>query len=85
MFDLRIVYRDRPPGAVEVTAAADAESVELWNITNGRRGRWQVDQLAGGWLVSLLPSARAKRVLTNLPRLLAELEGQGIQRLEADA
>ncbi len=85
MFDLRIVYPDRPFGAVEVTAAADAESTELWNITNGRRGRWQVDQLAGGWFVSLVPSARAKRVLAELPRLLSELERRGIRRLEADA
>jgi hypothetical protein len=34
MHDLDIVYAGRPTGAVEATAAGDAESIELWNLIN---------------------------------------------------
>ncbi|MBW3668206.1 MAG: hypothetical protein KY443_03240 [Actinobacteria bacterium] len=75
LYDLQIRYSDRPPAAVEVTAAADAASIELWKIVNGRDERWQAAGIAGGWAVSLLPTARGKVVMRELPKLLADLEG----------
>lgn len=66
MHDLDITYGDRPPRAVEVTAAADGEAIALWNLLNGQDERWVEPALAGGWLVSLLPTARAKRVRKEL-------------------
>jgi hypothetical protein len=66
-------------GAVEIVAAADADSIELWKLINGRGEgeRWLVNGLQGGWLVTLDPSARAKRLLRKeLPALLSELENR---------
>jgi hypothetical protein len=80
MYDLRILRLDRP-AAVEVTAAADSASIELWRIINGGDERWQVDGLAGGWAVSLLPTARGKVVLRCLPSFLLELEVAGVPQL----
>lgn len=81
MFDLEILYRDRPPGAVEVTAAADAESIELWNTINGDSDRWIEPELVGGWTVALLPQARARRIRAELPALLKQLEQEGIREV----
>jgi hypothetical protein len=75
MYDLRVEYQDRI-AAVEVTAAADGEMIALWNLMNGE-GRWIEDELAGGWMVALHPSARAKRIRSELPSLLAVLEQSG--------
>ena len=69
MHDLDVLY-DGETAAVEATSAADGESIALWNVMNGRNERWVVDELQGGWMVSLEPSARAKRLKTELPRLL---------------
>ena len=73
MHDLEISYVDHPSGAVEVTAAADAESIELWNLVNSG-GRWKVPGLAGGWIVEVSPRARARRLKADLPTLLKQLE-----------
>jgi hypothetical protein len=78
MYDLRVDYLDRPPAAVEVTSAADGETIALWNLMNGN-GRWIEDDLVGGWTVSLDVAARAKRVRSELPGLLASLERSGSQ------
>ncbi len=80
MHDLEVLY-DGETAAVEVTSAADGESIALWNLMNGRNERWVVDELQGGWMVSLEPSARAKRLKTELPRLLRELEISGLTEL----
>ncbi len=77
MHDLDIVRPDRRD-AVEVTAAADAESIELWKLMNNREDRWIVPSIDGGWNVTLDPTARAKRILGELPDLLAEMEQRGI-------
>jgi hypothetical protein len=76
MHDLWIIHNDRPPAAVEVVAAADPESIALWKLVNGG-GRWQVPGIRGGWLASLLPSARGRRLFLELPGLLSELEAAG--------
>jgi hypothetical protein len=80
MHDFDLARDGRRFAALEVTAAADAELIELWNIM-ARGGRWTHEGLAGGWLVQLLPKARAKRVRAELPILLAELEEQQIREL----
>ncbi len=82
MYDLKIVYPGRSWAAVEVTAAADAESIELWNLINGR-GRWVEPDLAGGWSVGLRPGARVRRLRAELPillRLLEELRVREVRR-----
>ena len=81
MHDLDVLYPDRPAAAVEVTAAADGESIALWKLMNGRSERWQVNELAGGWRVSVMPAARAKRLRKELPTLLLRLEQTGIREL----
>lgn len=47
MHDLDIVHDDVTRAAVEVTAAADAASIELWNLMNGAHRRWQVGGVTG--------------------------------------
>lgn len=78
MHDLDILRADRRDAA-EVTAAADAESIQLWKLVTDRGDRWIVPALKGGWSVTLEPSARAKRVLVELPDLLAEMERRGVR------
>lgn len=76
MHDLDIVRPDRRD-AVEVTAAADAESIQLWKLVNDRDDRWIVPTIEGGWNVTLEPAARAKRILSELPDLLAQVSAAG--------
>ena len=81
MHDLNIMTADGSPAAVEVTAAADPDSIQLWKLVNGRDERWTVPDLQGGWMLHLEPTARAKRLLKELPAFLGELEGQGITEI----
>ncbi len=74
MHDLDVDLPDGRAAAVEVTAAADPASIELWKLVNDRDERWIVPDLLGGWMVMLDPAARAKRVLVELPSLLKGLE-----------
>jgi hypothetical protein len=60
-----------------VTSAAEEDAIELWNLVNGRDERWIVPGLGGGWMVTLEPTARAKRVMAELPAVLLDLEVQG--------
>jgi hypothetical protein len=78
MYDLKITYPDGLIGAVEVTAAAAAEQIELWKLVGGRGKRWIESSLAGGWLVRILPSTRARVLHKQLPGLLRELEQGGV-------
>lgn len=84
MYDLRIRYVDRRPAAVEVTAAADRESIELWRLMNSKDERWMAEGLVGGWSVHVLPTARAKRLRSDVPDLLSRLEEAGRRELRAD-
>lgn len=81
MYDLE--FGDAGSAAVEVVAAADADSVELWKLMNGSDDRWIVPGLRGGWMVYFTPTARARRIRAELPRFLADLERRGITQLEA--
>src|SRR5438445_10686731 len=85
MQDLTIRYPTRAAAAVEISAAAASESVQLWKLMNDNQGgRWCVEGLRGGWLVAVIPSARQKRLQTELPMLLSALEAAGICDLEPD-
>jgi hypothetical protein len=81
MHDLDLWLGETRVGAVEVTAAADADCVELWNLVNGTNERWIVPNLRGGWMIMLSPRARAKRLRRELPHLPAGLESSGIRRV----
>jgi hypothetical protein len=78
MYDLRILYLDRTPGAVEVTAAADQQSVKLGKLVYDGK-RWIVPGIVGGWSVGLRPRARMKRLKVELPAPLQSLESQGVR------
>jgi hypothetical protein len=60
------------------TAAAEAEQIELWKLVGGRGKRWIDSSLAGGWLVRILPSTRARVLHKQLPDLLRELKQEGV-------
>jgi hypothetical protein len=81
MHDLDLIRDGDRFGAVEVTAAADAESIELWKLVNQSGERWIEPSLSGGWTVCLLPAARAKQLRNRLPLLLGELERRGIKEI----
>jgi hypothetical protein len=81
MYDLRVLYPDGPAGAAEVVAAADGESIALWNLINPG-GRWIAPELAGGWSVHLEISARGKRIRNELPQFLMTLEFNGVTSLD---
>jgi len=78
MYDLTITYPDGAIGAVEVTAAADRQQLELWKLAGGRGKRWIEPGLTGGWIVRILPSTRARNLLQQLPDLLRSLERDGL-------
>jgi len=84
MHDLSIVTADGSLAAVEVTAAADPDSIQLWKLVNRRDERdvrWTVPELQGGWMLHLEPTARANRLLKELPALLGELEDQEVTEI----
>jgi hypothetical protein len=81
MYDLRIDSKGGW-GAVEVTACADPESTETWNLMNGRGEVWVVDGLGGGWLVTVLPSCRVRQLKAELRTLLRRLEAADITNLD---
>ncbi|MET9926394.1 MULTISPECIES: hypothetical protein [unclassified Streptomyces] len=80
MHDFDLVRDGDRFAALEVTAAADAASLELWKIINGG-DRWIQEELAGGWMVALAPTARAKRIRSELPRLLALLKAMRVPQI----
>lgn len=82
MHDLDVIYGEGQRAAVEVRAAVDPESTELWNIVNGR-GRWEEHDLAGGWAVHVKPNAR--RLRRELPPFLRTLERAGIREFPGSA
>lgn len=81
MHDLNIATADGSLAPVEVTAAADPDSIQLWKLVNERDERWTVPDVQGGWILHLKPTARAKRLLKELPAFLRELEGQGVTEI----
>jgi hypothetical protein len=80
MYDLKVVYKDGKTAAVEITAAADAETIEFWNLMN-TSGRWVVPDLAGGWAVHVEPSARVKEAARGVARPPYGLRKRGTPEL----
>jgi hypothetical protein len=70
------------PGAVEVTACADGEAIETWNLMNGNDGFWTIPGLSQQWTVVVSPNARIKLLARHLPALLAEAERNGLLAVE---
>jgi hypothetical protein len=85
MYDLTITYPAGSIGAVEITAAADAQQLELWKLVGGRGKRWTEPDLVGGWQVRILPSTRGKNLRQHLPGLLLELERAGTRVVRGDS
>jgi hypothetical protein len=81
MYDLTIRYSDSPAGAAEVVAAADKGQIELWNVLH-RDGRMQIPGITGGWMITVRPPARAKRLLTDLRSFFEDLEAAGTRVFE---
>ena len=84
MYDLTITYPDGHVGAVEVTAAVDAQPLELWKLARRQGKPWTEPALAGGWLVRVQPSARANNLVRQLPGLLGDLERDGRRAVSGD-
>jgi hypothetical protein len=84
MHDLTIAYPNGTTGAVEVTAAADAQQLELWKLVGGRGKRWIEPVLIGGWVVRILPSTRARALRQQLPSLLHNLERDHVGVVRGD-
>lgn len=78
MHDLNLFRQGSLFGACEVTAAADAETIELWKLVNGRDDRWVEPGLRGGWMLALAPTCRAKTLKAGLRDLLLAMETQGV-------
>jgi len=72
-------------GAMEVTAAADAQLIQSWKLLEGRGDRWIVPELVGGWSIHVRPDARIKRLLQELPGLLQALEKDRITTVPGPA
>jgi hypothetical protein len=78
MHDLDLsVGGGRTFGAMEVSAAVDAELIECRRPLDGRGDRRIVPELVGGWMIHVRPNARAKLLLRELPLLLQALEKDG--------
>jgi hypothetical protein len=80
MHDLDVFSGGGRRAAVEVTAAVDPGSTELWNIVY-RDGRWEEAELVGGWRVTVKPNAR--QLKRDLPPFLRALERAGIGSFRA--
>jgi hypothetical protein len=78
MYDLKLLRPGHPLAAVEETAAADGAFIELWNLVNGSGERWIDPALHGGWLLTLHPTTRAKRLRSEAPSFLRDLEIHGV-------
>ncbi|WP_344874549.1 hypothetical protein [Nonomuraea antimicrobica] len=79
MHDLNLFSQDGALwGAVEVSAAADGDCIELWKLVNGQ-GRRIYSSLLGGWFLILRPSTRVKPLLQALPALLTDWEQRGVR------
>src|SRR5439155_9444207 len=65
-------------------ADADPAPIELWNLLNRRSERWICDDIDGGWIVTVDPTARFQRLRPELPGLLAELEAAEIRWLRPE-
>ena len=84
MYDLSIEFVGRSSGAAEVTCDVDGSVLALSKVIYSRAGsgRWIIEGLRGGWVVTLASPANGKRVIKELPALLAELESLGVTAID---
>src|SRR4051812_17597532 len=73
MHDLDIIGLDGAREPVEVTMAADPELIPLRAATGADDAPWVFEGLEGSWIVSVLPTARAKDLKRKLPPILRRL------------
>jgi len=85
MYDLKVVYPDRPAAAVEVTGDVDDKAVQLWKLLYEQDKRWIVPDLVGGWDVRVRTTASVKRLRQELPGFLRQLEEAGTTIVEVDS
>lgn len=78
MHDLDIVRGETLVGACEVTTAADGQLIGLWNEVNGARERHIEPGLQGGWMLSLKPACRRKKLMAGMRPFLEDLEAREI-------
>lgn len=83
MYDLRLLFPDRAPGAAEVTAVADPEAVALGRLLYEGE-RWIVPGIVGGWMCTVRPAARFKRLKEDLPLILQSFESMGIHQADPE-
>lgn len=75
MHDLNLLRDGAVFAACEITAAADGNAIELWNLLHSGE-RWSEPTLKGGWLLTLTPTCRVNRLKREAPALLATLEAE---------
>ncbi len=83
MYDLRVGAVAAPQRAIEVVGAVDQVWTQTWN-TGPARLVLDLD-LAGDWMISVKPGANFKRIQKELPGVLSDLEGRGIQALSVNS
>lgn len=81
MHDLDVWVAGARVGAVEISAAVDAQALQLWRLV-ATPGQWMDPALDGGWTVTVSRIARARELKAQLPGLLRSLESQGVRRLD---
>jgi hypothetical protein len=84
MYDLQVFRDSIAIAAVEVTASLDRDAVQLWKLVNPPGHVWTEQHLQGRWSVALSPRARAKRLRSELPGLLKQLEAANVSDLRTN-
>jgi hypothetical protein len=84
MYDFTVTYPDGTTGAVEITAAADGQQIELWKAVRPGGMPLVEPTLKGGWIVRILPSTRAKNLVRQLPGLLRGAEQAGLRTVRGN-
>jgi hypothetical protein len=84
MYDFTVTYPDGTTAAMEITAAADEQQMELWKAIKPGGTPWVEPALTGGWIVRILPSTRAKNLVRQLPGLLHDVEQAGFRSVRGN-
>lgn len=86
MYDLKILYRDRPAAPVEVTSDVDGQTISTLNslAKNFNNGLWEAPPLERLWLVQVNRNSRLRHLWHHLESNLGALEKTGIHVFESD-
>jgi hypothetical protein len=82
MYDLDIISENTVIGAVEVTAAVEAEATAYWRAADHGEP-WSDARIAGAWTVHTSPRASVRELRRRLPDLLVKFQDAGIQSYDA--